>query len=394
MRKRRSALAVAAVLGCAAMLSGCAREKLAACDEYGIFGTQVRWVYAQSEGADAPTVWEEVVAALRTVERQTSSSIEESTVARFNAAPAGSRVAADEAALGVIGTARAVYEETFGAYDPALGRLIDLWGFSPRHRTGGGSEAYDRADARTQLPAAEYLAAFAAADMTDFSAVGEEDGEAGRVLVKPAAAACVAGETYGMQLSLDGIAKGAGVDAAVQIVRAAGYTYGYLNAGGSSLYVLRDPSREDGLWEISVNSPREELGASYATLIVRDTSVSTSGDHEQYYEIDGVRYCHIIRPDTGLPVGVAQNGGTMSAVSHIVCATVVGGTAAEGDARATAIVTMSLSEACAYAAAHADAFRVMFVWYDVETDAYALYTNLPQTAYRVTAAFDAVEVIS
>ncbi len=80
-----------------------------------------------------------------------------------------------------------------------------------------------------------------------------------------------------------------------------------------------------------------------------------------------MRYCHIIDPDSGYPVG----GG-----SHVVCATVVGGSAAEGDARATALCCMQLDEALAYASAHAQQFRVLFVWYEASTNEYIAYSNL------------------
>jgi thiamine biosynthesis lipoprotein len=62
--------------------------------------------------------------------------------------------------------------------------------------------------------------------------------------------------------------------------------------------------------------------------------ISTSGDYEQYYIIDDVRYCHIIDPTTGKPV---QTG--------IMTATIIGGSAAEDDALTTAIMTMGKDKA-------------------------------------------------
>ena len=148
--------------------------------------------------------------------------------------------------------------------------------------------------------------------------------------------------------------------------------------------LLSDPTSEDGVWEVSLNAPREQFGTSYAALRAGDTVLSVSGDDEQFYTIDGVRYSHIIDPDTGIPVG----GG-----SHVVCATVVGGSAAAGDARATAIVTMDLSEALDYAHSHADAFGTVFVWYDAAADAYTVYSNVGEALLLRTEGLS-VEVIA
>ena len=384
---RRIKYIAAALLAASALtLSACSDADLAVRDEYGRFGTQNRWVYSAAEDPDADAIWAQMTACTAALEESLSVSAEGGDIARFNAAAAGQTVSVGETAYKVLQTAMAISEETDGAYDPATGLLVDLWGFSPRHRAVDYQPAlpYDRQNFEESLPEQKFIDAFSAPEMTDFSAVVLSETDGGYSIAKPAAVASVDGTDYSMRISLDGIGKGASVDAAWEILRAADVRYGYYNAGGSSLLVLENPARSDGLWEITVNSPREELGASYATLSVSNTTISTSGDYEQYYEIGGTRYCHIIGRD-GMPVGAG---------SHVLCATVVGGSAAAGDARATALVAMTEKEAVAYASAHADEFRVMFVWYDAAEDSYALYTNLDEASYELTASFDRVEVFS
>ena len=385
--KKVACIAAAALLTGVFALSACTGgETLRAKDEYNRFGSQIRWVYSTAEEPDADALWAQMTARTAEIESGISVTVSGSAAARFNKAAAGTEIAVDETAYGILQTAAAMYTETGGAYNPATGLLVDLWGFSPRHRAVDYQPAlpYDRQNFEESLPEQKFINAFSAPEMTDFSAVVLSETDGGYSIAKPAAVASVDGTDYSMRISLDGIGKGASVDAAWKILRAADVRYGYYNAGGSSLLVLENPARSDGLWEIIVNSPREELGASYATLSVSNTTISTSGDYEQYYEIGGTRYCHIIGRD-GMPVGAG---------SHVLCATVVGGSAAAGDARATALVAMTEEVAVAYASAHADEFRVMFVWYDAAEDSYALYTNLDEASYELTASFDRVEAFS
>lgn len=385
--KKIACIAAAVLLTGVFALSACTGgETLRAKDEYNRFGSQIRWVYSTAEEPDADALWAQMTARTAEIEAGISVSVSGSAAARFNEAAAGTEITVDETAYGILQTAAAMYAETGGAYNPATGLLVDLWGFSPRHRAVDYQPVlpYDRQNFEETLPEQKFIDAFSASAMADFSSVILSERDGGYSIAKPAAVASVDGTDYFMRISLDGIGKGASVDAAAEILRTAGVKYGYYNAGGSSLCVLENPSRQDGIWEITVNSPREELGTSYATLSVKNTTVSTSGDYEQYYEIGGTRYSHII----------GRNGQPVGAGSHILCATVVGGSAAEGDARATALVTMSAAEAQEYASAHSDTFRVMFVWYDAESDEYVLYTNLDQSQYTVTASFDGVEAFA
>lgn len=380
MRGRGAALAAAA---CLAALCACAPgATLRAKQEFARFGTEVRWVYAEEYTPDADAVWAQLTARSDAIEADVSTERAQSSVSRFNAAAAGERVPIGADAYQMLTVAQAVYAETAGAYNPATGLLVDLWGFSPRHRADDYAPTadYDRADYTKELPDARYLAAFSDRRLLDFGAVELGKAEDGYYAVKPEDAFVevenAQGEavTYTMQLNLSGIGKGYCADEGGAILRAAGVEYGYYNLGASSMLLLADPSSKDGVWKVGISSPREfSSRADYASLRARDTVLSTSGDYEQYYELHGVRYCHIIDPSTGYPVGASPEEGG----AHIVCVTVAGGGAAEGDARATAISCMGRKEALAYCRAHSGTFRAVFVWYD-GAGKYTVYSNLEE----------------
>ena len=78
---------------------------------------------------------------------------------------------------------------------------------------------------------------------------------------------------------------------------------------------IRDP-RNDG--EVAISIPLE------------DEAISTSGDYERYFDEDGVRYHHIIKPSTGEPA----NG--------VLSATVFGPDAVITDALSTSVFVMGV----------------------------------------------------
>jgi thiamine biosynthesis lipoprotein len=99
----------------------------------------------------------------------------------------------------------------------------------------------------------------------------------------------------GMCIDLGGFAKGHAVDRATAILRQRGIAHANVSAGGDSR-VIGD--RRGRPWTIGVRDPRCP-GAVVALLPLEDTSISTSGDYERYFDDGGVRFHHLIDPATG-----------------------------------------------------------------------------------------------
>lgn len=150
-----------------------------------------------------------------------------------------------------------------GAFDVTVGPLVRLW--RAARRSG-------------RLP--------------DPAALREARSRVGwrRVRLADPVARTVALETPGMQLDLGGIAKGFACDEAQAALKANGVTRALVEAGGDIVVSGAPPDAPAG-WRV-------EVGGGVRTLA--DCAVSTSGDTEQFVEIGGVRYSHIVDPRTGL----------------------------------------------------------------------------------------------
>jgi thiamine biosynthesis lipoprotein len=104
--------------------------------------------------------------------------------------------------------------------------------------------------------------------------------------------------TPGMQVDLGGIAKGYSADEALVVLQSHGITRALVAAGGD-IAVSGPPPDKDG-WSIGIAPLEDPNKKPSRYLILKHGAVSTSGDAEQYVEIGGKRYSHIIDPRTGL----------------------------------------------------------------------------------------------
>jgi thiamine biosynthesis lipoprotein len=102
----------------------------------------------------------------------------------------------------------------------------------------------------------------------------------------------------GMQLDLGGIAKGYAADEALKVLERRGIQRALVAAGGD-IAVSGPPPDAEG-WSIGIAPLEDPDSKPSRYLVLKDAAVSTSGDAEQYVEIDGVRYSHIVDPHTGV----------------------------------------------------------------------------------------------
>ncbi|MGN0806519.1 MAG: FAD:protein FMN transferase [Candidatus Coproplasma sp.] len=305
-------------------------------------------------------------AMLSEAENSLSSSIKTSCVYKFNEAAPGERVEIDKLTYEVLSLAKDIYTLTDGYYNPAVYYSVDLYGFAKR-ADGTLETVYDRdknEDGSYPLPEDKYVTAFCSlAEGFSLLTLSEQDGS--YYAVKPDRTVEVDGVTYSLKIDLGGIGKGWCADRAFEIMDEYFYEYGYFNFASSSMAFKKYAKNDSGTYTVSARDPRGIAGESFFSIPVKDVCLSTSGDYEQYYEVDGVRYCHIIDPTTGSPI--------RTGVSSV---TVVGGSAAEDDALTTALSAMGKERAVEFINTHLpDRTVVMLI--SAEDGSGEIITNAP-----------------
>lgn len=101
-----------------------------------------------------------------------------------------------------------------------------------------------------------------------------------------------------MKLDLGGIAKGYAADKALGVLRQKGVRRAMVAASGD--IALGDAPPGHAGWAIGIASIDPRKQGVDETVLLKNAGISTSGDTEQFIELDGVRYSHVVDPATGL----------------------------------------------------------------------------------------------
>ncbi len=140
----------------------------------------------------------------------------------------------------------------------------------------------------------------------------------------------------GMRLDFGGIAKGYAADAALAILTKHGFPQAIVAGSGDIVAGDPPPGHPEG-WAIGIRSlDMEDSKKLTDTVLLSHSAVSTSGDTQQFLDIDGKRYSHIVDPKTGL--GLTERIGV----------TIIGPNAVTTDSTATAVSVMGKIRGLAY----------------------------------------------
>jgi thiamine biosynthesis lipoprotein len=127
-----------------------------------------------------------------------------------------------------------------------------------------------------------------------------------------------------MRLDLGGIAKGYAADEALKVLKSRGIDCGLVAASGD--IAIGNPPPEQKGWKIGIATIDAQANEATRNLVLHNCGISTSGDTEQFVEIDRVRYSHILDPQTCLGLTnriqatiVAPDATTTDVLATTVC---------------------------------------------------------------------------
>ncbi len=261
-------------------------------------GTEVSVYFWHEDAERGNAIIEEIFSEVDRINALMSTYVESSRISEINRHAADEPVLADEELFQLIRRSLDISVLTRGAFDITYDSVGQHYDFRQRQRP-------DDATTEAERRLINY-----------------------RYVILDKGKGTVRFAQRGVRINLGGIAKGYVVERGIEILRRHGVEHGAVTAGGDSR-LLGD--RRGRPWMIGIRDPRED-GEVAISVPLEDEAVSTSGDYERYFDEDGVRYHHIIRPSSGRPV------------EGVHSATVFGPDAVMTDALSTSVFVMGVHE--------------------------------------------------
>lgn len=235
----------------------------------------------KATGFNAQAAVEESFAKISELEKNIYADVQKIEAASGN----GEKIKISPEVYEILETAQKYSELTDGAFDITCGAAVELWRIDTKN---------PRVPTNDELSAVKNFVGHEHLHLRDGTAYLD---------------------LRGVKLNLGGVAKGYGVDLVRKIFSAHGIHDGLIDFGNSTIFAI-------GKKKIGIKNP--DNPSELAEIVeIKDCAISTSGDYEKFFIIEGRRYSHIIDPKTCAPAN-----STISSISVVVsndvknCATV------------------------------------------------------------------------
>ncbi|WP_247255140.1 FAD:protein FMN transferase [Pseudomonas moorei] len=238
--------------------------------------------------------------AVSRVDQQMSTWKPDSDLNRLNAAPEQQWVAVPKELATVLSTALRVAQQSGGAFDIAVGDLVQAWGFGP------GEPVVTPPALDAPLPPVR----------TSASAALEVDPQRNQVRKRAP-----------LTLDLNGIAKGFGVDELARCLEGWGITHYLVGIDGEMRARGVKPGGQS--WVVALEKPNRGVREVMGVMELGDAAIATSGDYRHWVDVAGRSYAHTMNPATGAPLS-----------NPLAAVTVVTNSCMLADAWATALMVL------------------------------------------------------
>lgn len=222
------------------------------------------------EKLDRERILDRAFGLLREIDAKMSHYRETSEISRINRLGYGEPQEVSPETFQVVEASVKFYEKSGGAFDITVLPLVKLWGFFA---------------GEPRLPRPEEI-------QNLLPRVG-----AHQLILEPRTKK-VGFRVLGMEIDLGGIAKGYACDRVVELLKSEGIENALVNVGGTIFGLGR--SGDGKPWRVGLQHPRDP-SRTLQVITLANEAVSTSGDYEQFFVVNGRRYSHILNPRTGFP---------------------------------------------------------------------------------------------
>jgi len=169
-------------------------------------------------------------------------------------------------------TSQTFTQQSQGLFDPAIGQLVNLWGFHSETWQG-------------PPPSTEKIQAWldSAPNLLDLSFKGNE----------------LHSRNSNVQLDFGGNAKGLAIEMALTTLKQSGIQNAIISIGGDMKAI--GSKQQDTPWKVGIQNPQQPNQVLASIHLKSGESVMTSGIYQRYFEWQGQRFSHVLNPKTGYP---------------------------------------------------------------------------------------------
>jgi thiamine biosynthesis lipoprotein len=276
----------------------------------------------------------QIDALLVNINQLMSTYIESSELSLLNKAPANVPFVLSSQTSEVLTEAIRLYTLSDGALDVTVGPLVNLWGFGPNAKP-------------ETIPSQEELI-----QLRDYVGIDKFNFNFNTVTKSH-------DKVY---IDLSTVAKGYAVDKIAELLISNGLTNYLVEIGGEMRVSGHKPNQEN--WHIAIEKPITGQRAIQSIIHIGDKALASSGDYRNYFEQDGIRYSHLINPNTGYPIQ-----------HNLVSVTVIADKSMIADGLATALIILGAEKGMALA--EENQIAALFITKEGDT-----FVEYPSTEYK------------